>query len=80
MATFRIQVSETHNKEFVVDCIDRNAAETVAAGIMVGTPAAPADFTRPPRLTSSLKTSHCAIAQELDSAYDEAVQQALDHN
>lgn len=80
MPTFRIQVSETHNKEFVVDCHDRNAAEAIAACIMVGVPASPADFTRPPRLTSALKNSHCAIAQELDNVYDEAVQKALDNN
>lgn len=77
MPTFRIQVSENHNKEFVVECPDRLAAESIAAGILMGVALDPKLVTKPVLFTGDQKNSQCAIQQEPDGSYEEAAQFAL---
>lgn len=77
MPTFRIQVSETYNKEFIVECPDRLAAESVAASILTGITLDPKLVTKPVLLTGDQKNSQCAIQQEPDGIYDETAQFAL---
>ena len=75
---FRIQVSETHNKEFLVECTDRQDAETTAAIILSGAadPDAP-HTTRDVLVMTDQKESLCAIAEVPDEQYQQAANNAL---
>ena len=75
---FRIQVSETHNKEFIVACADRQAAELAAADILsVATRHDETHTTKEVLVIADQKESLCAIAEVPDEQYQQAAHNAL---
>jgi hypothetical protein len=77
MTAFRINVSEQHHKEFVVDCADRKAAEEIAASILTGSDWDGGLAARPILRTHDSKTTDCQINEEPSGYYDNAVESAL---